>query len=109
MANKARGEVKVSVGGVSFVSCATMRSIAHIEGRLSKPMGRIISEDLANSSYTASLVILQETTKDTAAQDALEDVVCSPKEMLEAVKDILIAAGVMATPGSEGKNEGPKE
>lgn len=106
--NSARGESSVKIGQLEFVACATLGALASVEGRLGKPLGFIISDDLAKGSYQAALAILEECCADPDARLKIRDQIAGPVDLADAAVKILTAAGLLGGATSSRTAEPPK-
>lgn len=101
--NKARGEILVELGDLSFVACATMGAVVRIEGRLGMSIPQVVTEKVAESSYTACLAILEETCMDEDARPQIANCTASPAWMIRTCVDILKAGQLMDNNAGGGK------
>lgn len=103
MTNNARGEVEVKLGGLTLTCCATMGAMARIEARLKKPTGVLLAEDLAGGSYTASLVVIEETALDRAEAELLREKMAPMKDVSLAAAEIFKASGMFGDDTGKAK------
>lgn len=106
MTNTARGEVTVTLNGVEIKCCATLGALARVEGRTGKPLGRLLSDDLANGSVSVCLILLQETATTQEEAEAVEDTTASISELSDAAVKVLTAAGIV---GGGSKKPGKRK
>lgn len=100
MANTARGEAVIELGGQSFTCVASLGALARVEGRLGKPLPAVI-DDLTQGSYRASLAILEETCID--GRETIADLISGPVELAEAAAKVFEASGLLGGKAKPGK------
>ena len=98
--NKARGEVTITLGDFSFPACATLGSLARVEGRMGKPLGDILV-NIGEGSYSAALIVMEECCTEDDAREKIASAIVGPVELITACMDILRAGGLVGGKGGK--------
>jgi hypothetical protein len=98
MANKARGEAEIKLGGEAFTCVASLGALARIEGRLGKPLPLVL-QDVTEGSYAACLCILEETC--TNGREKIADLISGPVDLANAAAEVFQASGLLGGESSE--------
>jgi len=100
--NKARGEVRITIGGVTNTHCVTMGSLARIEGRLDMVLIEVLQQ-IQRASYRVAVAILEETLVREGDYVEPADMLGDPKEVADGCLQIFEAAGLMGKPQATAK------
>lgn len=125
MANKARGEAEIKLGGETFVCVASLGALARIEGRIesefsfeeivrARVSAKFMEKDQAQNvpvtlqdalafvsmgHWKACLIILEETCTD--GRDKIADLIAGPVELANAAAEVFQASGLLGGEASE--------
>jgi hypothetical protein len=100
--NSARGEVRITIGGVTNTHCVTMGALARIEGRLDMVLIEVLQQ-VQRASYRVALAILEETVIREGDFVEPSDLLGGPKEVADGCLQIFEAAGLMGKPKAAPK------
>ena len=100
--NSARGEVRITIGGVTNTHCVTMGALARIEGRLNMVLIEVLQQ-VQRASYRVALAILEETLIREGDFVEPADLLGGPKEVADGCLQIFEAAGLMGKPKATAK------